>query len=174
MELRHTGIRDYYVYEDGRILNKANNIIIKPQETKCGHLRVELKVEKGVAKKFAVHRLVYQAFIGNLVEGMVIEHLDGNPKNNHYTNLKQSTQKENIQTAISHGTFGRNNKKSITVLNKVTKEIKSFEMIKDLIKYTGINVSNGSLSRLKKRSKFKENFEILDVNGSQSTIEMVS
>ena len=174
MELRHTGIRDYYIYEDGRVLNKANNIIIKPQESKGGHLRVELKVKPGVPKKFFFFFLVYSVFVGDLIVGMVIEHMDGNPKNNHYSNLKQSTQKENIKTALNHGTFGKNNKKAIVVRNKHTGEVKSFDMVKTLIDYTGLSIQNGSLSKLKKHSKFKDNFEILDVNGSQSTIENIT
>ena len=29
MELKHTGIRNYYIYEDGTVLNKDNGKILK-------------------------------------------------------------------------------------------------------------------------------------------------
>lgn len=93
---------------------------------------------------------------------MVIEHLDGNVDNNHYTNLKQSTQKQNIATAIKHGTFGKNHCKKITVQDICTKEIFTFDSVKDLIQFTKIPVKNGSLSCLKRRSKFYKKYIIIE------------
>ena len=163
MELKHTGIRNYYIYEDGTVLNKDNGKILKQQQNKVGYMRVELKVQKGIPKKFSIHRLVYQAFVGELIDGMVIEHLDGDKTNNHYNNLKQSTQKQNIKTALNQGTFGMNNKKTIVVKELATGTIIEFKMVKDLIEYTGISIPNGSLNKLKSRKAFKDNFQILEV-----------
>ena len=163
MELKHTGIRNYYIYEDGTVLNKDNGKILKQQQNKVGYMRVELKVQKGIPKKFSIHRLVYQVFVGELIDGMVIEHLDGDKTNNHYSNLKQSTQKQNIKTALDQGTFGMNNKKTIVVKELATGRIIEFKMVKDLIEYTGISISNGSLDKLKSRKAFKDNFQILEV-----------
>lgn len=39
-------------------------------------------------KSFLVHRLVAQAFIGELFEGCHVDHIDGDHGNNHYTNLR--------------------------------------------------------------------------------------
>jgi hypothetical protein len=44
-------------------------------------------------------------FVGPLEEGKVICHIDGNPKNNHFLNLLQATQKENISHKRLHGTW---------------------------------------------------------------------
>lgn len=169
IEFKHTGIRNYFISEYGDILNKDNGIILKPFVTKDNHLRIELKIAPNKPKKFFVHRLVYQAFIGELQRGFVIEHLDGNPLNNHYSNLKQSTQKENIHTAIKHKTFGSNNANYIIVKCKSSGDILKFDKIKDLIEYTGISIPNGALSKLKKHSKFKNNYEILEVKTKRST-----
>lgn len=46
-------------------------------------------------KKFMVHRLVYENFIGNLEDNKVINHLDFNPLNNRVSNLEQVTKFEN-------------------------------------------------------------------------------
>jgi hypothetical protein len=48
------------------------------------------------AKAFLVHRLVAQAFVGELFEGCHVDHIDGNHGNNQYTNLR-------ILSAREHG-----------------------------------------------------------------------
>lgn len=65
-----------------------------------GHLRCCINKQR-----FLVHRLVYLMFVGPLEEGKVICHIDGNPKNNHFLNLLQATQKENISHKRLHGTW---------------------------------------------------------------------
>lgn len=47
-------------------------------------------------KSFLVHRLVAQAFVGELYEGAQVDHIDGDHQNNHYTNLR-------ILSAREHG-----------------------------------------------------------------------
>jgi hypothetical protein len=44
---------------------------------------------------YLFHVLVAKCFIGERPEGLVIDHIDRNPLNNHYTNLRYITQKEN-------------------------------------------------------------------------------
>lgn len=68
--------------------------------THAGHLRFFIK-----RQHYLVHRLVYLMFVGPLEEGKVICHIDGNPKNNHFSNLLQATQKENISHKRLHGTW---------------------------------------------------------------------
>lgn len=163
MTYKPIGIRNYYIDEWGHILNKDNGKILKPFKNRNGYLRVELKISPGVPKKFYIHRLVYQVFIGKLESDKVIEHLDGNQINNHYTNLRQSTQSTNIQTAIKHNTFGENNRKFIIIRDKNTGEILEFNKIKDLIIFLGLSIPNGALSKLKRHSRFKNNYEIVSV-----------
>jgi len=47
-------------------------------------------------RSFLVHRLVAQAFVGELFEGAQVDHIDGDHGNNHWTNLR-------ILTAREHG-----------------------------------------------------------------------
>lgn len=42
----------------------------------------------GCAKDYRVHRLVYKTYKGEVPEGMVIDHIDGNTKNNSIENLR--------------------------------------------------------------------------------------
>lgn len=159
---KYTGIRFYYISENGEIVSYYNEKpkIIKPFLSN-GYYRIELKYEAGKAKKFFVHRLVYQTFVGELKDGLVIDHIDGDRANNHYLNLRLVTQKENIENALNHN-FGNNNSKMVKIKNKHTGEILTFNKIKDLIDFVGVSIKNGSLSKLKKHSKFKENYEIIN------------
>jgi len=53
-------------------------------------------------KSYLVHRLVAQAFVGELFEGAQVDHMDGDHGNNHYANLRILTQKEH---ALLHPCF---------------------------------------------------------------------
>ena len=52
-------------------------------------------MHNGIKKSYRVHRLVYIAFIGNIPDNMVIDHIDGNTSNNNIKNLRCVTSKEN-------------------------------------------------------------------------------
>lgn len=172
---KHTGIRNYWISECGDVVNLDNGYTyMKHSIQKNGYHRIELKIKKGVGRKFLIHRLVYQAFIGELQDDLVIEHLDGNPSNNHYLNLRQSTQKTNIETAIKHGTFGSNNKKSLLLYDKHLNKEVEFNKVKDVIEYLGLSIKNGSMAKLKKHSVFKNRFDIVEVKRSQQTIETIT
>ena len=45
-------------------------------------------------KSFLVHRLVAQAFVGELFEGAQVDHLDGDHANNHWKNIQILTSRE--------------------------------------------------------------------------------
>lgn len=55
-------------------------------------------------KKWLIHRLVYLLFVGPLLPGLVVCHIDNNRSNNCWENLLQSTQKINISHKRLHGT----------------------------------------------------------------------
>ena len=52
-----------------------------------------------------VHRLVLEAFAGPCPEGMECAHDDGNPANNHASNLRWATKIENQADRRRHGTL---------------------------------------------------------------------
>lgn len=165
VRFRKIGIRNYWISECGDVINIKKNgeiYFMKPTLTNDMHLRIELKTDKGKSKKFFIHRLVYQAFVGELEEGKVIEHLNSIGYRNYYKNLRQSTQKENIRTCINQDRRV-GNKKNIVVMNKSTGKIETWDIIKDLYNHLGIPVNNGSLQKLIKTSKFKQSYEFIKV-----------
>lgn len=56
-----------------------------------GYIRVRYRYFK-----LNLHRIVYQKFVGDLDPLLQINHKDGNKKNNHFSNLEQVTQSENM------------------------------------------------------------------------------
>jgi len=96
----------YQVSNMGRIKSlKPGNAfygkIRKQVLERSGYMRVYLFVGGGV-KKYLVHRLVVGAFVG-LKNGLVIDHIDNNKKNNALSNLDQVTCAENSRRARVDG-----------------------------------------------------------------------
>lgn len=48
------------------------------------------------AERKQIHIMVYEAFIGEIEKDKIIDHIDENRYNNHYTNLQMITQAENV------------------------------------------------------------------------------
>lgn len=96
----------------GRIMpaRQIKGRVIDQRPHKFGYLIVTLSVD-GKHYTRTVHKLVAEAFIGKRNKGDVIRHLDGDPKNNHISNLSYGSQKQNMQDAIKHGTVERGEKR---------------------------------------------------------------
>jgi hypothetical protein len=73
-------------------------IFLKPGINGKGYLSVVLNKDN-IRKSVTIHRLVYSHFVGELINGMGINHKDGNKLNCHYKNLEQITRRGNT----SHG-----------------------------------------------------------------------
>ena len=68
-----------------------------------------------------VHRIVYETFVGDIPEGMQINHLDGNKQNNKLDNLELCTASQNVQHAFDTG-LKRPLRGSEVTTSKVTEE----------------------------------------------------
>ena len=132
-------------YSDGvKHLHKGR--ILKPykdaRENK-GYLRVELKKD-GIFKKFAIHRLVAQAFIQNPSNLPEVNHKDEVKTNNRVSNLEWCDGKYNVNygTAIQR----RAEKRSMSVLqiDKETNEIVA-EYPSTMEAARQLNISQGNI-----------------------------
>jgi hypothetical protein len=68
--------------------------LLKPQITPQGYYIVAL-YKNGKIKQFIVHRLVYQTFKGELIKGLVIDHISGIRTENNVENLQQISYRSN-------------------------------------------------------------------------------
>lgn len=71
---------------------------------KFGYHQVGLNIGNGKVCRRLVHALVLNAFVGPRPKGMQCRHLDGNPDNNHISNLVWGTARENQIDRRRHGT----------------------------------------------------------------------
>ena len=84
----------------GRLIREK---LLTPTRNKRGHLRVSLS-KNGRLHVALVHQVVLGAFVGPRPEKQEVRHLDGNPENNHLSNLRYGTRSENMYDRVRHGT----------------------------------------------------------------------
>lgn len=82
----------YEVSNLGNIKSLTRNKLLKPASNR-GYLFVQLGKDH---KQKYVHRAVYEAFNGQIPEGLQINHLDENKLNNSLSNLSLVTHRENM------------------------------------------------------------------------------
>lgn len=85
---------NYEINENCQIRSIKSGRFIKPYLQK-GYYRVSLTIEKGKQKSAAVHRLLASAFIPNLDNKPIIDHINQDKTDNRIENLRWSTYKEN-------------------------------------------------------------------------------
>ena len=67
-----------------------------------GYLWVHL-ANSGTRSRRSIHSLVMGAFVGPRPEGNDVAHGDGNPRNNHLSNLRYCTRSENMMDMVRDG-----------------------------------------------------------------------
>lgn len=108
------GFPDYTVSRCGRVFSlprirkcegrsdfRINGRELRAGTTKAGYKMVAL----GRGNCRYVHRLVAESFLGPCPDGLEVCHNDGNPANNHISNLRYGTRKENTEDSRRHGTM---------------------------------------------------------------------
>lgn len=109
------GYGHYHISEEGIVVNTLSNKVLKYDVNSSGYLRVTLVSDQSKKFRMTVHRLVAIHYCkygdGNSFEGLVVNHKDGEKKNNHYTNLEWITSSENRKHAFRNKLCGRPNSK---------------------------------------------------------------
>lgn len=93
----------YFISTQGRICNQKGKVL-KQRLDKSGYPRVMLRDKNSKRKFVCIHRLVAEAFLDNFDNKPCIDHIDRNKLNNHYSNLRYVTPKENSnnENTIKH------------------------------------------------------------------------
>lgn len=154
----------YYISEYGDVYSVRKKGLLKHYITHYGHHRIDLH-----GKHMFVHRLVYIVWIGDIPDGLQINHYDDNKDNNHYSNLYAGTQKDNIDDCFKNNSRV-GNITTLTIYDKLIDRTIIFPSILDFITYSGHHVANGSLSKCMSHKWFKERYKLID-RKSVETIE---
>lgn len=96
--------------------------ILKPEITCWGYERILLSIQ-GFASKASVHRLVAEHFLENDELLPIVNHLDGNKRNNFVENLEWCTAARNNQHARDLGLVGES---SLKIPIDVVEQIKAY------------------------------------------------
>ena len=89
------GYDNYMVSSYGRVKNIKTGRILQPCDNR-GYSRLLLYKDKQPINMI-IHRLVAQAFLLNPGERSLVDHVDGDCKNNNMTNLRWASHTENMQ-----------------------------------------------------------------------------
>lgn len=117
------GYQDFYDVSDyGRVRSRRRNMIrvLRPHILHDGYHNVALTRPVSIRKDFGIHRLVATAFIGPPpTDKHDVAHNDGVPNNNHVSNLRWATRKENMADMALHGTILQGEKNPHSKLSDV-------------------------------------------------------
>ena len=145
------GFENYTISDNGVVVNTKTQLEKKPTSNFAGrgYLYVDLYNNGKKSRKY-IHRLVAETFIPNIENKPYINHKDGNPRNNNYTNLEWVTPLENVTHAanilkVMTGYINANNKKKRKVKQVDTETgnvIAIFDSIHEAARVVGAKVPN--------------------------------
>lgn len=110
----------YKIGSNGEIVNNKG-LLMKQHLDGDGYNIISLYNGKG--KTFRVHRLVVESFIGDVPDGMQVNHIDYNRANNHVENLEIVTRLENVRHSYDR-TVKANSKGNPKITRKEVNEIR--------------------------------------------------
>ena len=151
----HYHIRNNKIYKDYTYIHKykqfRQNKVLKFISNTYGYLFVNL-YKNNKSKMHTIHNLVAQHFIPNINNKEQINHIDGDKKNNHVSNLEWCTNSENIKHAYDNNLMNSDHiRKPIKIIKDDFN--KTFNSITDGSKYLNCTVAN--LCTGVKKGKYK-------------------
>ena len=107
-------------------------------------------------KNHLVHRLVWEAFVGQIPEGMQVNHKDENKCNNSLENLEIMTQKQNLNYGTRNIRITRSLGKPVAKIDIATgKILKEYPSLNCAMKEYGTSVANAVIGLYKQAYGFK-------------------
>ena len=91
----------YYITTDSHIYDSVSGKILNEYQSNNGHLFVSIKNDLNIRTTAWVHRLVYEAYYGEIEGGYDIHHFDEDKTNNNINNLQKIKHEEHCR---EHGT----------------------------------------------------------------------
>lgn len=140
------GFPNYSVSSLGRVKVDESGYLFKLSPNASGRYQINMRNEKNMKKNIYVHRLVAEMFVeGKSVERDTVDHIDRNPRNNFFSNLRWATRSEQ---AINRNPWTHKGKSCLQYDTDFVL-IKKWEKIADAAKSLGIAGSNISSACIK-------------------------
>ena len=111
-----------------------------------GYRRVRLYNVNKKYKYYYVHRLVWEAFMGSIPEGLQINHLNENKADNRLENLSLCTPKDNNNYGTRNKRASEKLCKRIQMIDKNNNILKTFNSLKEAAQFLNIK-SHGNISK---------------------------
>lgn len=153
----------YYCDEDGNIYSDYSQKILKPmlrEAKKKPYYYIDINFGSGQIHYY-IHKIVYETWIGEIPNNMLVLHKDNNQLNNNINNLYLGNQKENIKDCANNE-HRVGNTWILTIYDKQKKETLTFCPASNFITYSGHSCSNGGVKRMFTRNWFKDRYKIID------------
>ena len=99
-------IKKLFDYQDGIIYWKFSRSGVKDDGNGAGHLHKSgYSFVRINGKGYAIHRLVWTMFNGDIPETKMVDHIDRNRSNNKIENLRLATRQENNRNNSANGFY---------------------------------------------------------------------
>lgn len=137
--------KDYMISNRGRVksfVKNKNGSILNQDTGNSGHKRVMIKYPEPRTRHL-VHRLVAIAFIENVDNKPIINHIDNDPSNNDVSNLEWCTYSENLIHAERQGRLYESHQNAGKATSEIQKQ-KKIDLINSKIgtKYNKLTILN--------------------------------
>lgn len=110
---------NYIVSSDGIVYSLTNHQFVRRTYNHAGYQVVTITRNDGYRSPQKVHRLVYSTYSGELIEGLVIDHIDGVRYHNNIDNLQQITNHENVRKAFYTGAAQHSSRWELKTIHKI-------------------------------------------------------
>lgn len=150
LSLAPLGYSNYAITESGQVWSCRKQRFMHQFEHRCRYMFVQLVDDSGIAHNRYTHRLVALMFIPTQDTTLQIDHIDGNKHNNHYTNLRWVTNRENAHAAMRTGLMPHAVFMTDEVVHEICKAISNGEPIASISRRLGYPASAIYAIRLKR------------------------
>lgn len=180
----------YEINENGTIFRNAKTkkqlkIILDMHHSATGYYATFICLN-GIVRRLMIHKLVAEAWLGPIPEGLEVDHIDRNSHNNHYTNLRYVTHSDQMKNRVLGARIIEQAKANCRkyIVEKVMKPVKIISPKGDILDFCSFTecskylakIFNNNVERIRKgilgKRKVEYNgYKIIYINEKMICIE---